>query len=181
MPNLDISGRQILGGSSRENGMSSLPNRNDIFLARAAKPGSYWKALVPACLWPSTHPSFSTALPALVWGLVIPGHMCIVPWEGASCRRNSLATTLVKFYGLPCAPWSSTQDRPELMGITVSSLIDGLRIFIPVFICFSMVVRSFSLYEGVERAFGNGKSSRVGITEGLRHPKHISLGGYTDW
>jgi len=58
----------------------------------------------------------------------------------------------------------------------VSSLIDGLRIFILVFICFSMVVRSLSSYEGVERAFSNWKSSSLGITEGLTHPKHISLG-----
>ena len=72
------------------------------------------------------------------------------------------------------------QDRPELMQVTVSSLIDGLRTFMPVFICFSMVVRSLRSYEGVERAFGNWKSSRLGITEGLRHLKHISLGDYTD-
>lgn len=170
MPN--ILWRQILGGSSREDGMSSLPNQNDIFLVRAAKPGSYWRSLMPASLWPSMHPSFSMALPALVWSLILPGQMCLMPWEGATCKachRKSLAITLGKFHGLPHAMWSSTQDRTELMGVTVSSLIDELGIFIPVFICFSMVVRSLSSYERVERAFGNWKSSRLGVTERLRH------------
>lgn len=182
MPNLDLSGRQILGCSSRENGTSSLLKKNDVFLVKAAKPNSYCRSLVPASLWPSMHPSFSTALPALVWGLVMPGQMCPMLWEAVSCKgchRESLATTFGKFHGLPRAPWSFTQDRPEVMRVTASSFIGGLRIFIPVFICFSMVVRSLSSYEGVERAFGNWKSSSLRITEGLRHPK--TLVDYTDW
>jgi len=63
-----------LGGSSRENEKSSAPNENDAFFVRAAKPGL--GASIPVAF---THPSFSMALSALVWGLVMPGQMCFMP------------------------------------------------------------------------------------------------------
>lgn len=117
----------------------------NVFHVRAAKAGSYWRALVPPSQWPSKPPSLSTALPALVWGLIMHVQMCLVPWEGVSCKgchRRSFATTLGKFHSLPYAPWSSRQRRAEMMRIIVSCLMDKLRNFTPGLICFFMVVRS---------------------------------------
>lgn len=86
----------------------------NVFHVRAAKPGSYYRALVPPSQWSSKHPSLSTTLPALVLGLIMHVQMCFVPWEGVSCKgchRRGLATTLGKFHSLPCVPQSSRQLR----------------------------------------------------------------------
>lgn len=85
----------------------------NVFHVRAAKPGSYWRALVPPSQWPSKYPSLSTTLPALVWGVIMNVQMCLMPWEGVSCKgcHRSLVTTLGKFHSLPFAPWSSGQLR----------------------------------------------------------------------
>lgn len=117
----------------------------NLFLVGAARPGSYWRTLVPLSQWPSKHLSLFPTLPALVWGLMVYVQVCLVPWEGQSCKgchRRSLAITLGKFHSLPCAPWSSRQHRAEMMSITVSCLMDKLRNFIPVLMCFSRVIRS---------------------------------------
>lgn len=151
MPNPDTSGRQILGGSSRENGMSPLPKQNKVFLVRAARPGSYWRVLVPASLWSSTtHPS---PWHCQHWcgGSSGPARCASCPERERPARaaaERAWPPPWASSMALPCAPWSSMRYRPELMGVVVSSLIDGLRIFIPVLICFSMVVRSLSSLKG---------------------------------
>lgn len=184
MPNPDTSDRQILGGSSRENGMSPLPKQNKVFLVESGKAWLLLEGLSASILVVLHDPSFSMALPALVWGLVRPSQMCLMPWEGTSCKgccRKSLATTLGKFHG------------PSLCSMVlhaVQTWADGGHGIQPhrwaedfysgVDMLFHGCKKS-QLIEGVERAFGNWKSSRLRITEGLRHPKHRSLGDYTDW
>lgn len=66
---------------------------------RAAKPGSYWRALVPPSQWPSKPSSLSTALPALVGALIMHVQMFLVPWEGATSWASS--TPFLMLHGPP--------------------------------------------------------------------------------
>lgn len=181
MPNLHISGRLILGGTL-ERARCHLCLIWNVFLVRAAKPGSYWRALMSPSQRPSKPPSLSTTLPALEWAFIMHVQMCLVPWEGVSCKschRRTLAS-----------PWASStafllvHDPPERTELTWwGSQCPALWINWGISCQYWYVFYDCKKSQ-VEEAFKkkkNWKSSRLRMTEGLRHPKHRSLGDFIGW